>query len=276
VSARTLWKAQLVLGETSIPVDLFAAVADRDLHLHLMHDAASTAAPKARGAKKGAKAAGGTRERVRQQMVDAHGEPVEPERIRRGVEVERGKFVFLDPDEIASVEPEPSRDVEVVAFVPARSVDHRWYDRPYWLGPGHGHAADYAALVAAMQKSGRDGFARWVMRKREFAGLLRPHDGALVLITLRHANEVIAASKLDAPEGRELEKRELDLAAQLVTALSGPFEHAQFRDEYRDRVLELVEKKRKGKTIDLVRWRAKPVADESLVDALRRSLRTAG
>lgn len=283
MAARALWKARLVLGKKTIPVDLLAAIADRDLHLHLLHDVASGPGDGEAGRAKRPKSARGhhatnaPRERVRQQMVDAAtGEPVEPDAIRRGVEVERGRFVLLDADEIAAVEPEPSRDVTVAAFVPARSVDHRWYDRPYYLAPGRGHEAEYAALVAAMTKAQREGFARWVMRKREYAGMVRAHEGALVLITLRHANEVIVASQLPAPEGRELEKRELDLAAQLVGALSGPFEHAQFRDEYRERVLELVGRKRKGQTIDVVRWRAKPVADDSLVDALRRGLDKAG
>ena len=283
MAARALWKARLVLGKKTIPVDLLAAIADRDPHLHLLHDVASGPGDGEAGRAKRPKSARGhhatnaPRERVRQQMVDAAtGEPVEPDAIRRGVEVERGRFVLLDADEIAAVEPEPSRDVTVAAFVPARSVDHRWYDRPYYLAPGRGHEAEYAALVAAMTKAQREGFARWVMRKREYAGMVRAHEGALVLITLRHANEVIVASQLPAPEGRELEKRELDLAAQLVGALSGPFEHAQFRDEYRERVLELVGRKRKGQTIDVVRWRAKPVADDSLVDALRRGLDKAG
>src|SRR5262249_1545789 len=127
-----------------------------------------------------------------------------------------------------------------------------------------------------MAKAERDGFARWVLRKRAYAGALRLHEGFLALVSLRSSNQVLAASDLDAPGGRELEEKERGLAKQLVDALSGPFEHAPVRDECRDRVLALVADKQKGKKVRLVRYRPEPVAEGSLEDALRRSLKAAG
>jgi DNA end-binding protein Ku len=257
MAARSIWKAGLVLGEKRIAVDLYAAVEDRDVHLHLLHQR--------------------DRVRVRQRLADpTTGRTVPTEQARRGFEVERGRFVVLEPDELAALEPKPSRDIEVVAFVPRTSIDHRWYERPYYLGPSRGHARDYFALAAAMERTQRDGFARWVMRKREYAGALRLHAGYLALIALRHAGEVVVASELQPPTGRELEARERQLASQLIGALSGPFEHEQFRDEYRERLLELVATKQKGKKIDLERYEPEPVDDTSLVAALQRSLKTAG
>jgi DNA end-binding protein Ku len=257
MGARTMWKAVLVVGKHKVPVDLFSAVADRDVRLHLLH--------------------GRAHRRVKQRYVDpTDGKTVESDETRRGIEVEKGRFVVLDPGELAALEPEPSREIEVVSFVPHDGIDHRWYERPYYLGPGRGHAAEYFALARALEQTERCGFARWTMRKREYAGALRVHDGYLALVALRHAGEVVVASELQPPEGRAFEKRELALARQLVDALAGPFEHASFRDEYHDRLQELIERKRKGKKIDLVRWRAKPVADDSLVGALERSIEAAG
>ncbi len=257
MAARAIWKAGLVIGRKRVPVALYTAVEDRDIHLHLLH--------------------GKDGVRVRQRLADPRtGRTVPIEETVRGFEIERDRFVVLEPDELAALDPEPSRDIEVVSFVPRGAIDHRWYERPYYLGPERGHADDYFALATALERTRRDGFARWTMRKREYAGALRLHDGYLALVSLRHANEVIAASTLEPPAGRAFDARERRLASQLIAALSGAFEHEQFRDEYRERVLDLVAQKQKGRRIDLVRYEPEPVADEALVAALERSLKSAG
>ena len=257
MAARAIWKAQLVLGRKRVAVSLVGAVQEQGVRLHLLHEKDLA--------------------RVRQRLVDAgSGETVEYKDAQRGIEVERGRFVVLEPDELEALVPEPSRDIELLSFVPHGAVDHRWYARPYYLAPERGHTDDYFALAAALEQTGRDGFARWTMRQREYAGTLQVHDGYLALVTLRHAGEVVVASELKAPEGRAFEPRERELASKLVEALSGPFEHDRFRDEYQARLVELVEHKRKGKKVPAKRWRAKPVEDESLASALEKSLRSAG
>ena len=151
-------------------------------------------------------------------------------------------------EELAELEPEPSRDIEVTRFLPVGTLDHQWYDRPYHLGPD-GSDADYLALVKALEKEGREGIARWTMRKKSYSGALRVEEDHLVLITLRHAEEVIQVSALEAPKGRKPDARELKMARQLVAALEAPFDPTEWRDEYRDRVLELVEAKAEGKVV---------------------------
>jgi DNA end-binding protein Ku len=257
MAARALWKAQLVVGRRRIAVSLLSAVQEQAVRLHLLHQQDHV--------------------RVKQRMVDAaSGDAVAYEDALRGVEVERGRFVVIEPGELAALVPKPSRDIEVVSFVPRDGVDHRWYSRPYYLAPDRGHADDYFALAQALEQTGRDGFARWTMRQREYAGALRLHDGYLALIALRHAGEVVVASELKAPEGRAFDERERELAKKLVGALAGPFEHEPFRDEYRERLLELVEQKRKGKKITARKWQPEKVADDSLAAALERSLKSAG
>ena len=257
MAARAIWKAQLVLGRKRVAVSLIGAVQEQAVRLHLLHEKDHV--------------------RVRQRLVDAgSGETVEFEKAQRGIEVEKGRFVVIEPEELAALVPKPSRDIELVSFVPRGGIDHRWYSRPYFLAPDRGHAEDYFARAAALEQSERDGFARWTMRQREYAGALRARDGYLALITLRHAGEVVVASELKPPEGRAFDARERDLAKKLVDALTGPFEHEKFRDEYRDRLLELVEQKRKGRKIAVKKWKAKPVEDDSLASALERSLRSAG
>src|SRR4029079_18396889 len=93
--------------------------------------------------------------------------PVETAELRKGYEVKPGTFVVLEPDELAKLEPEASRDIEGTRFVPAGEIHHQWYERPYWLGPD-GDVEGYFALAAALENSEREGVARWVMRKRPY------------------------------------------------------------------------------------------------------------
>lgn len=256
MEARAIWKAELVLAEERLPVKMYAAAQDRGIHFHLLH------------AKDGA--------RVNQRMAHAEsGETVPSAEMRRGIEIGPGRFVILEEDELEALAPRPSRGITVERFLPAGVIDHVWYQRPYYLGPD-GDAGRYWALVEAIEASGLEALAFWTMRKREHVGALRLHQERLVLVSLHHAEEVLPAAKLEAPAGRALDEREQALAGKLIEAMSGPFEHAAFADEYRQRVLELVQAKRKGKPIRLERYRARPASDDSLLKSLQASLRKAG
>ncbi|MBP7148185.1 MAG: Ku protein [Acidobacteria bacterium] len=256
MGARAVWKGTIQFGSTRLPVKLYSAVQDRNIHFHLLHRP--------------------DRERIKQRMVNpVSGREVPREEIRRGYEVEPGLFVLLDDEELAELDPRDSRTIDVAAFLPASAIDHRWYERPYYLGPDGGGETNYFALAAALQKTRKEGLARWVMRKTRYAGALRAHGGHLMLVTLRPAQEVVPVSALEAPAGRALDAREKRMAEQLVDALGGPFDPAEFRDEYRDRVMELVQAKAKGRK---VKTRRAPRRKQpgTLAAALEASLRAAG
>jgi DNA end-binding protein Ku len=249
--ARAIWKGVIVAGSVEVPVKLYSAVEDRSIHFRLLHE--KDLVP------------------VRQHMVHpATEDVVEREEMVRGHEVEPGVFVVLDEDELKEAEPEDSREIEALRFVPDSSIDGLWYDRPYWLG-ADGDAAGYAALRDALAAEEHIGLMRWVMRKREYIGVLRIHADRLMLATLRHAGEVVEAQELPAPSGRKLSDGEVRMAEKLVESLAGHFDPAEFRDEYRDRVLELVAKKAKGEKIAVKRVRKKK-EEGSLADILKRSI----
>lgn len=213
-------------------------------------------------------------EPVQQQMVDpSTGRVVPNEEVRRAFQTEDGDLVMLDDEELGSLEPTSSRDIEITRFLDDGSIGHIWYDRPYYLGPDDDDDA-YFALAEALRRQKREGVARWVMRKKPYAGALRLEGEHLMLMTLRHAGEVVAASELEAPGGRALDRRELGMAKQLVSALEDEFDPSEFRDEYRNRVLELVEAKAEGKVVKFPEVERKP-AERSLADALERSLEAA-
>jgi len=252
MAARAIWKGVIKIGTASVPVKLYSAVQDRSIHFRLLHET--------------------DHEPVKQKLVSAEtAEPIEYADVRKAFPVSRDKLVLLEKEELEKLEPEDSRDIEITRFVNPDDIDHRLYERPYYLGPD-GNTKAYFAAAAALEKKKKEGIARWVMRDKEYVGALLPENGYLMLITLRHADEIIAADALKPPGGRELADRELQMAEQLIDALHGKFDPARFQDEYRARVLDLVEMKAKGKKPKVVPFRAKKVKDDQLANALQASL----
>ena len=254
MAARALWKASLELGDLTVPVKLYRAIDERDVHFRLLH--VEDLAP------------------VEQRMVDPRtDEEVPAGSIQRGVAVEAGVFVVVKPDEVERESPKPSRTIELLRFVPPRSIDPAWYERPYILGPDGG-SAGYAALWKALHEAERFGIARWVMRGNRYFGALAGHEaGQLVLITMRSAEEVVPAEKLRADAGRAASAAERGLAEQLVSALDGPFDPAALRDEYRERLVAYLAAKAAGRRVRLPR-EAVPKPSGDLARVLQQSLRS--
>lgn len=250
--ARAIWKGTITFGSTKVPVKLYSAVEDRTVHFRMLHRK--------------------DRQPVKQHMVNPETGAVVPyEKIRRGLEIDRGVYVMLEDAELKELDPADSRDIEITRFVPPTQITHQWYDRPYYLGPDKDDEA-YFGLVQALQRKEKEGVARWVMRRKEYVGALRVEGGYLMLITLRNVEEVVPASELPAPEGRDLTGKEVDLARQLISALESDFDPMQYRDEYRDRVLELIATRAKGKRPKVRKLRPKKPPEKSLADALSASL----
>ena len=253
MAARAIWKGNIKFGTANVPVKLYSAVTDRTVRFRLLHEK--------------------DLEPVKQELVNPEtGDIVDYDDVQSAFETEEGDLVLFDDEELEELEPKPSRDIEITRFIPASAITHQWYDRPYYLGPDES-ASDYFALVAALKKQEKVGVARWVMRNKEYVGALQLEGDYLMLITLRHAGEVVSAEDLPAPGGRALDKREVQMAKQLVAALEDEMDLTAFRDEYRDRVLELVEAKAAGKVIKFPRAKKKQT-DQDLSDVLARSLKS--
>lgn len=251
MAARAIWKGQLKIGSAKVPVKLYSAVADKTVRFHVLDDRHLM--------------------RVKQHMVNPEtGEEVSNEEIQKGYEVEPGRFVLLTDEELESLEPKPSRDIEIDEFVPPEAIDQQWFERPYYLGPD-GDQEAYFALVEALQNREREGIAHWVMRNKPYVGVLRAQNDHLMLITLRNAEEVISARDLPRPAGRAPTQKELNMAGQLVGAMQGEFNAKDYKDEYRERVMEFIERKAKGRAPRLRAVKAKRTGG-SLDSLLARSL----
>lgn len=251
--ARAMWKAEICLDSLRVPVKLFAAVEDTKTRFRLLSKANLTP--------------------VTQQMVDpTTNEPVPAEEIQRAVQVERGVFVTITADELDDLEPEQSREIVVRQVVKRSEIDDRWFDRPYYLGPD-GDEDHYFALAEALAESRQLAVAKWVMRSENYAGVVYPDSGYLMLSTFRLTEELAKIDHIRPEPSRTPDKRELALADQLISALEDSFDPHAYRDEYGDRVQDFLRKKAAGKTVRFP-TRPKPVkSDSSLLETLEASLK---
>lgn len=255
MAARAMWKGVIRFGEVSVPVKLYSGIEDRDVHFRLLHRKDKFP--------------------VKQAMVNPQTDAIVPyAETKRAYVTDAGDLVMLEKDELDALAPEKSRDIDVMHFLPQHEIDHRWYDRPYYLGPD-GASEEYFAMTAGLESSGMEGLAHWVMRNKEYIGALRVHDGYPMLMSLRHAEEVIPVESLQAPTGKPLDERELAMARQLISMLEAKFEPEKYRDEYRERVLEMLEAKQQGRTVKVLPFRRR-APSEDLTAALEASLRSAG
>lgn len=255
MAARAIWKGELKLGTAKIPVKLYSGVVDRTVRFHILDDKHLL--------------------RVKQHMVEPDsGDEVSNDEIQKGYEIEPGKFVVITDEELAELEPKPSRDIEVAEFVPPEAISQQWYERPYYLAPD-GEVKNYFALAEALQNRNREGIAHWVMRNKTYIGALRAEGDYLLLVTLRNANEVISARDLPKPAGRAATQKELNMAKQLVGLLEGEFDPSDYKDEYRERVQEFIEHKARGKKprLQAVKTKRKTSALDSVLEKSLQSLK---
>jgi DNA end-binding protein Ku len=255
--ARAIWQGVITFKGVSLPVKLYSAVVDRAVHFHLLHKPDHV--------------------RLEQRMVNPRtGEVVPNESIAKAFPVSNELLVLVDKSDLEQLTPAPTRKIEIQRFVPSDAISPEWYDRPYYLGPSSDSEQEYYAFAAALAHQGDSGIARWVMRKREYAGALCSESGHLLLATLHSAREVISLSQLDAPTGRDLLAEEKNLAKRLVESLAGTYQPKEYHDEYQQRVQELIDAKRKGKRLKAPRKIARKPAAKSLAESLRQSLQAAG
>jgi DNA end-binding protein Ku len=190
-----------------------------------------------------------------------------------GYEVRGGEFVMLDKEEIDAAAGDRSHTIELEQFVDRAQIDPVFFDRTYYLGAGEDGEDAYRLLHDALRRAERTGVGRWVFHNREYLVAVRAGDDVLVLHTMRFADELVAADKLDLPApSRKPTGRELDMAEQLVGSLHKPFRPSAFKDTYRDRVADLIKRKAHGEEIDLPDSEEAEATDD-LTAALEASLR---
>jgi DNA end-binding protein Ku len=231
--ARAIWSGSISFGLLNVPVKLYSAVARRNIALREIRDSDSA--------------------RIKHRRVaEGTDEEVPYENIVKAYEITPGQYVPLSKDEMSSLAPEKTRAIEVQDFVDLDEIDPIYFDSPYYLGPAEGAEKAYALLAKAMESSGKVAIARFVFRNKEHLAALRTNDGVLTLTTMRFADEVVPASELEEvlpDKAPKVAKREQEMAEQLIESLSTDFDPSGYRDEYREQLLALIERKAEGKEI---------------------------
>jgi DNA end-binding protein Ku len=231
--ARAIWSGSISFGLLNVPVKLYSAVARRNIALREIRDSDSA--------------------RIKHRRVaEGTDEEVPFENIVKAYEITPGQYVPLSKDEMSSLAPEKTRAIEVRDFVDLDQIDPIYFDSPYYLGPAEGAEKAYALLAKAMESSGKVAIARFVFRNKEHLAALRTNGGVLTLTTMRFADEVVPTSELEEvlPEKvPKVAKREQEMAEQLIDSLAAEFDPSSYRDEYREQLLALIERKAEGKEI---------------------------
>lgn len=231
--ARAIWSGSISFGLLNVPVKLYSAVARRNIALREIRESDSA--------------------RIKHRRVaEGTDEEVPYEEIIKAYEVTPGQYVPLSKDEMAAMAPEKTRAIGVVDFVDLDEIDPIYFDSPYYLGPAEGAEKAYSLLAAAMEASGKVAIARFVFRNKEHLAAIRTSGGVLTLTTMRFADEVVPTTELEEvlpDKAPKVAKKEQEMAEQLIESLSTDFDPAAYRDEYREQLLGLIERKAEGKEI---------------------------
>ncbi len=251
-----MWSGALSFGLVNVPVKLYSAVSRRTVRFHQLNQQ--------------------TGNRISQKRVDAGtGDEVPYERIVKGYELGRDRYVVIEPDELESLDPVKTRTIDIEDFVELEQIDPVYYDHPYYLVPDKGAAKPYALLLEAMKRSGKVAIARVVLRSKEQLVAIRPAGSVLLMETMIFHDEVVPTDALDdlpAQGDLKASDREVAMAEQLIESLSSEFQPGKYRDEYREKVLDLVERKAEGHEIAVQPQAPAPVAVPDLMAALEASL----
>ncbi len=230
-SARPIWTGSISFGLVTIPIKLYTAVREHRIAFRSLHDQDQVP--------------------LKQKMVcPADGKEVHPEHIVKGYEVEKDHFVIIQKSDLEAIAPKASKAIEIQDFVDLDQIDPMYFDRPYYVAPKPEGAKPYKLLMEAMVKTKKVGIASIVMHNKQYLAALRPLDDALCLETMHFDDEVIPSNSLpDLHQKTKVDDRELKIAQQLIESLTTEFKPEKYKDEYRERVMELIERKSKGQKI---------------------------
>jgi DNA end-binding protein Ku len=254
--ARAIWSGAISFGLVNVPVKLYSATSPKTVRFHQL------------SAKTGA--------RIRQKRVDpSTDEEVPYEDIVKGYEITPDHYVLIAPEELEALDPKATKTIDVEDFVDLSEIDPIYYDHSYYLAPSTGGAKAYRLLLDAMRDTGKVGIGLVVLRSKQQLCALRPNGDVLTLSTMLFGDEVLAPDRLDELDtigDAEASPRELKMAGQLIESLSTEFDPSKYHDEYRERVLELIEKKAAGEEIAVQPEAEEPEVAPDLMAALEASL----
>ena len=253
---RSIWSGAISFGLINVPVKVYSAVSAKSVRFHQLDVRTGT--------------------RISQRRVNPQtGEEVPFDQLVKGYELTKDRYVIVKPEELDAIAPEKSRTIDIEDFVELAEIDPIYYDHPYWLVPDKGAAKAYALLLEAMKETGKVAIARVVLRNKEHLVALRPAGGGLMMETMNFHDEVVSSEELDelvAASESAASDREVKMAQQLIDSLTTQFTPESYSDTYREKVLDLIERKAQGEEIAIQPEAAEPARVPDLMAALEASL----
>lgn len=252
IPKRPIWTGSITIGLVNVPVKLHAMTFDKSVSFRFLHRTDG--------------------QPLKYERVCIKEDKVIPwEETAKGYEIGKDQFIIFSKEELQAARPESDQRIRIDKFVDYFSVDPVYFEKSYVLTPEK-DSEPYSLLLNTLQKTGKAGAGRITLRTKEYPVLVHPYKDALIVTTLRYAYEVADPSGLDElKELKEPKKEELNLATRIITDLSGEFNIEDYKDTYREKVEQLIEKKMKGETIMV----EKPVKEEAkqLMAALQETLK---
>jgi DNA end-binding protein Ku len=231
--ARSIWNGTIAFGSVRVPIKLHSATQSKTVRFKEVHE------------KDGARI-------EHRRFCSKENREVPSKEIVRGFEVREGEWVVLEKEEVDAAAGEQAKVIDIEEFVPGEDIDPIYLEKGYYLGVRDDDGRAYRLLLEALRETGRVGIGRFVFHNREYLVALRTLDGVLALHTMRFHDELVPANDLDIPKpSKNPSKQELDMAGKLLESLQGKFQPEKFEDTYRERLLEYIEAKAKGKVASL-------------------------
>ncbi len=255
---RSIWNGMLSFGLVQIPVKLYSATRNNDLHFHYLH-----------------KPDGG---RIKNERVCTKcDQNVDAATLVRGYEIDKDVSVILTNDDLAKVNVESTHTLMIEEFVDPAEIDPVFFDKPYYVAPDATGDHSYALLRDTLQRTGKVAVTRLALYEREHLGIIKPEGRTLLLHILYFADEVVSTKGLPVPKQHEtFADDEIAMAEQLIERMTEHFTPEKYQDTYRENLLELMEKKRDGTRVKLkLQPQPKPTENENLAETLKASLEKA-
>jgi DNA end-binding protein Ku len=255
--ARAIWSGTISFGLLNVPVKLYSAVSRKTIRFNELRESDGA--------------------RVRHKRVaEGTDDEVSYDEIVKGYELTKDRYVTFTRDELAELDPAKTRTIEIQDFVDIGDIDPIYFESPYYLGPAEGAEKAYSLLAKAMESSGKAAIARFVLRNREHLAAIRASDGVLTMTTMRFADEVVSPEELDdvlPQEAPKAQKKEVEMAQKLIDSLTADFDPSQYRDEYREELLSMIERKAEGKElVTAANEEPEPTKAPDLMAALEQSI----
>jgi DNA end-binding protein Ku len=253
--ARSVWTGTITFGLVSIPVRLYSAIREHDVHFHQL-------------------APDGSRIKYKR-VSEKTGREVDYDKITRGYEVSKGKYVTFAKDELEALAPRTTKSLDVDQFVELSDIDPIYFERTYHVAPdGEGATKAYALLAAVMQDRERIGIGKIVMREKQYLAAIRPYGKGLALSTMLFDDEVVPQADVDGIPSRRptVGKRERDMGVQIVDAMTSDWKPSKYHDTYQEQLQKLIRQKAKGKTVEVEEEPEESAKVVDLMEALRASL----